>query len=1013
MRRLLYVILRNQSLTADYSPNIARADTLCGARDCTLNRQGGTVVKEESTDVAISSNRVRRWVVGTATTLGLPALVTALLKGFAKDHPALLVAGFAVYATVLVVAAFLWRTVKGEVNHWIQRQADGISIMAGRVLSRYDRLYRHQLRNRLKQIGSTGAAEIDSSRLLFEDVYVQIHIAERRPINIPSDALSAESLLNTRRLRILDILNENKVRVLVVLGAAGMGKTSLSHYLAHELTSSSKKSGHSLGRKEGQLKNLRGVIPILITLPDCAPQILGGDSLSLARLGSLGGREIEGCQKWLEAQLAKGNCLVIMDGLDEVADVRSRREIISWIEKSPAWKNYENRFVFTCRPDTYLSSPVSQVDLVAQVMPLTGDQVAAFTRKRFLAMLRSESQRHADRFLKQIQDHDLHDLAVNPLLLTMMISLYRTLLDVSLDPRLPESRVDLYREICDVLLCRRVSPGLDPAQKRTALTSLAFAMMANRELSSTIPTLSPQIGAGDLEGPARALKSDGLVTLTAGGAVSFTHKTFQEYLAAVHIHENHLVHTLMAHVREDPDWWRGCVLFLAWMKHDTGQEESAVLVDEFLRAPSRQSAELFAEISLFSLIRRRTPQLVSAKVFLIFAECTKNDTNFPLPDAPYPSNLDEPVRGVRGGDAVRFVAWANSVLGPSSKYRLPTVAELDQLANGDLAPANMRRAWLNSEFGLPTRWVRSGTMSTVDRPDRLVLDEVTNMVIRSLSANTDQIASELHDDSVRAYFPILAIVHFIDAELARRIAIRVGQLDNRLQASINFRLDSYCINALVIAAALDPEFVKAGTDVLSGNEMDDLVQGIACELSKARAGSISDVKDENNVLLVSEELRKKGNPLEPCFILEVALTYGRDDPFNAVQIVILARLLARASGAETVVGIHDSPDGPSDNLVKAELMADRVHGLSRWETDLLRELISIATPVFRRDRQITPKLAAKIRHLAVYLAQKSSHEAISSRLRKIAIDATLLERRFCVEAQPDELIVLTADDWGN
>src|SRR5437867_3305603 len=81
----------------------------------------------------------------------------------------------------------------------------------------------------------------------------------------------------------------------------------------------------------------------------------------------------------------------------------------------------------------------------------------------------------------------LTELAVNPLLLTMIATVHRY------RSELPGRRVELYREICDVFLGKRQSArglesplDLTPGQKQRVLEPLAYRMMcqAQRKISA-------------------------------------------------------------------------------------------------------------------------------------------------------------------------------------------------------------------------------------------------------------------------------------------------------------------------------------------------------------------------------------------------------------------------------------------------------------------------------------------------------------------------------------------------
>lgn len=64
-------------------------------------------------------------------------------------------------------------------------------------------------------------------------------------------------------------------------------------------------------------------------------------------------------QGWFEEQSEAGRCVVLLDGLDEVAREEDRRRVAAWVEEQI--EQYEgNDFVLTSRPHGYLSAPLNR-----------------------------------------------------------------------------------------------------------------------------------------------------------------------------------------------------------------------------------------------------------------------------------------------------------------------------------------------------------------------------------------------------------------------------------------------------------------------------------------------------------------------------------------------------------------------------------------------------------------------------------------------------------------------------
>jgi energy-coupling factor transporter ATP-binding protein EcfA2 len=347
-----------------------------------------------------------------------------------------------------------------------------------------------------------------------------------------------------RRSYLGDILGHPRGSTVMIIGAPGSGKTSLLRHTARVMC-----SPYSRLRASGQ-------VPILLYLRDCARAITAEPGVSLGDLVTSSTRSHYGLAVpagWFETRLRAADCVVMLDGLDEVSGEDDRRAVSAWID-AQAVRYPGNDFVVTSRPARYRSTPLEYADTLL-VQPLTPEQVNEFVQRWYLA----EDRRGAgpDDLLARIdQTSALRDLAANPLLLTMMVTVQYV------HGTLPE----LYGQICSELLWRRQMaknlPTETPSEELERLMkALAFEMMGRRvRRLSTGEAVAILRAASKLDAEAvlRQAEYGGLLVEPEPGLYEFVHLAFQEYLAAVHIRAEELLSVLTDAVADS--WWQNTTL---------------------------------------------------------------------------------------------------------------------------------------------------------------------------------------------------------------------------------------------------------------------------------------------------------------------------------------------------------------------------------------------------------------------------------------------------------------------
>jgi hypothetical protein len=327
-------------------------------------------------------------------------------------------------------------------------------------------------------------------------------------------------------------------------------------------------------------KTVRRHYPVLIEIRSYSRTILEQPELPLAELirGVMDSPERSAPEGWWERELKRGRVLLLIDGLDEVADPISRVKVSDWFEIQL------DRYplcgvIVTSRPHGYEERPMSALT-VLKTVPFTPEQVETFVDSWYFAIterrharlnpeIRKESKREAVDLIGRIKaSAAIRDMASNPLLLTMIchVHYYRG--------ALPGSRSELYDEICQVFLGKRQLAKSLPlqssiAQRTLVLENLSIYMMkrgvraasrleAQKHLAPTIARFSKAAPNVFLDS---IIDETGLLIEPRAGEVSFVHLTIQEYLAANWIASSRESAIILENL--DLSWWRETIILYA------------------------------------------------------------------------------------------------------------------------------------------------------------------------------------------------------------------------------------------------------------------------------------------------------------------------------------------------------------------------------------------------------------------------------------------------------------------
>ncbi len=455
--------------------------------------------------------------------------------------------------------------------------------------------------------------------LHLNDVYIELNTTDGAPLPTAEQRQQVERFLEESKKRPLTALDVAiKHSRLVLLGDPGSGKSSFTNHLLFLC------AGHWLD-KQNPLPNgwpADKALPVKITLRELAIELQNAGAKAWLQLSAkerdrklLEAMETH-LEKWLNreaavfhlpllAALTAGECLIVLDGLDEVpfAERALMRAAISAL----AGLKGANHFIVTCRKNSWDPQETLPAFHVTTLEPFTDTQIKSFVEHWYggLYTVGVLPQQLANDRLRQMKDDIAPlpgDLKSNPLLLTTMAVVHFH------DTRLPDERVVLYKRAAEVMLKRweLLKAGADSLPETTlgigdrelypALRELAYvAHGTGKKEAADIPREqatavlvkhfaryeNPDALAGKfldyVDQRAGLLVGKGGTKLKA--SYSFPHRTFQEFFAGNHLlygAEKSFIDELK-NKRPEGDYWQvAAELAVEHLLHNDYNERAAL-----------------------------------------------------------------------------------------------------------------------------------------------------------------------------------------------------------------------------------------------------------------------------------------------------------------------------------------------------------------------------------------------------------------------------------------------------
>ncbi len=679
-----------------------------------------------------SSNRLPS-VLLLLAAIGVPSAAGLAFAHTITQYPWQAVSLGLLYEVALLIVGFVTKVWQRLESDWVKQVADCIDGPVQEVFSSYQRHYCEYLRYEHRDFDVKGLSTQGAYTLALEQVFVQLSMVPKPVHSIPTNPLlQVPEELRMGEHSIWDYLTSEtlKQQQLAIIGAPGSGKTTLLKHIALTL----------VNKKQRRQYSIAHTLPILLFLRDHSNALKDASNFCLvdavqAHINKWGQPAPSG---WVARRLLQGRCLVLLDGLDEVADLETRRHMVNWVQRQMVAYG-KNRFIITSRPFGYRSNPLSGVT-VLQVHPFTAEQVKRFVHNWYIANEIMSSQRDdpgvhmkaqqgAEDLLRRLRNAPaLFELAVNPLLLTMIATVHRY------RSSLPGKRVALYAEMCEVFLGKRqeargITLELSPAQKLRVLQPLAYHMMlkgireisyvdAQKVIEEPLILVSqhmlPEAFLQDIE------NTSGVLLERETGIYSFAHLTFQEYITATHVRENKLVDMLVAQV--GASWWHETIRLYCAQADATpiiaaclaGEHPSVpalmlaldcqkealevqpavlaqlnTLLDQGIEDADSEMRRIVAEALLARRLREmvhlkddiyRGTSLITCAEYQVFLDEQRERGEYCQPDhwtdVHFPAGgARNAVLGVRPSDAVAFCAWLTQRESSVWRYRLPREGE--------------------------------------------------------------------------------------------------------------------------------------------------------------------------------------------------------------------------------------------------------------------------------------------------------------------------------------------------
>lgn len=456
--------------------------------------------------------------------------------------------------------------------------------------TRFEEQYRRQVIRKLDEIELFGVdLSSTSKRHRLSMAYISLDVSQQLrqlPLRTSTgnrlNATEADDDADQNLVSVEDALSAS--RRLLIKGGAGSGKTTLLQWVA--VRSASKDF-------QGSLSSWNDTIPLFVRLRHHANGALPTPELIPGLVAP--GIADTMPRNWVHRKMESGGAILLVDGLDEMNSA-TRGAVGEWI-KDILDAYPDCRCIITTRPHAVDSDWLRDWRFEsAELQPMTVEDISAFidhwhsaVSERIQDPTGIDEVKGLAHELKMVVkiNSAIRGLATSPLLCAMLCALHR-----DRNRQLPSDRVELYEACCHALIERRDMerrldlsdyPKLTYRQKRVLLEDLAYWLILNgwsevemaraeQRLSKKLPELSGSASSLVASQVRRLLvERSGIIREPTLGYLDFTHRTFQEFLAACSIVQQDDLGILLKHAAEVQ--WQEVMVLAVGIASRKGREE--------------------------------------------------------------------------------------------------------------------------------------------------------------------------------------------------------------------------------------------------------------------------------------------------------------------------------------------------------------------------------------------------------------------------------------------------------